>query len=99
MVFIYRWTGEYFGFISEHNLFDANSNWIGWIKDRKVWQANGKFLGEIYENNYILRRKAEVPPVPRVPHPPPMLPIAPDPPVNRAARVRLAGWKDALKSL
>ena len=99
MEFIYRWTGEYFGFISEDNLFDANSNWIGWIKDKKVWQADGNFLGEIYENNYILRRKTEVFPVPMEPHSPPVPPVAPDPPVNRAARVRLAGWEDALIGL
>ena len=99
MEFIYRWNGEYFGFISEDNLFDANSNWIGWIKDKKVWQANGSFLGEIYENNYILRRKTEVLPVPMEPHSPPVPPVAPDSPINRAARVRLAGWEDALIGL
>jgi len=37
MRYIYKWNGNYFGFVSEENLFDKHSNWIGWIENNKVY--------------------------------------------------------------
>jgi hypothetical protein len=79
MKYIYKWSGKYFGFISGDNFFDASSNWIGWIEDGKVWRSNGKFLGEIYNDNYILRKTTIVLPIPKIPR---ISPIPPVPPVS-----------------
>jgi len=99
MKYIYKWNGEYFGFISGDNFFDASSNWVGWVEGNQVWQANGEFLGEIYEGSYILRGTTMVPAVPRVPPVPPVPPVPQVPPVNRDGRVPIAGFKDALEDL
>jgi len=99
MKYIYKWNGEYFGFISGDNFFDANSNWVGWIEGSQVWQANGEFLGEIYEDNYILRKTTMISPVPRVPRVSPVPPVPPVHPVNRIGKVPLAVLEDALKGL
>ena len=99
MKYIYRQNGEYFGFISGDNFFDANSNWVGWVEGSKIWQANGEFLGEIYEDNYILRRTTMVPPVLRVSRVRPVPPVPPVHPVNRIGRMPIAGLEDALKNL
>lgn len=97
--YIYKWNGEYFGFISGDNLFDTNSNWIGWIEDKGAWRANGEFLGEIYDNNYILRNRTKAQPLPKPPHNPPICPIPPVPSIKRDKREPLAGLYDALEGL
>jgi hypothetical protein len=96
MKYIYRWNGQYFGFVSGGNLFDANSNWIGWIEGKQVWRGNGTFLGEIYEQNYVLRKTKTAPFVPQIPHIPPVPPVPPVHPINRINRVPVTGMEDAL---
>ena len=94
---IYRWSGEYFGFIYNGKFFDADSNYLCWIDDEnRVWRADGTFLGEIVDDNYILRQTTKVEPVPRVPKLPPVPPVPPVPRVGRVGRVPKVGWKDAL---
>lgn len=99
MRYIYKWNGDYFGFVSGDNLFDKHSNYVGWIENNQVWLASGEFLGEIYDNNYILRKTIMVPPVPRVPRVPPVPPVPLVPPINRVGRVPIAGWEDPLENL
>jgi len=41
---IYRWNGEYFGFIYNDRLFDKKSNYLGWIDGNEVWRKNGTYL-------------------------------------------------------
>jgi hypothetical protein len=52
---IFRWNGEYFGFIWKNRLYDENSNYIAWIDGEEVWKKDGTYLGDLYENTYILR--------------------------------------------
>ena len=48
MIAVYRWNGEYFGFIRNDKLFNASSEYLGWItEDGRVWRKDGSFLGEI----------------------------------------------------
>jgi len=95
---IYKWNGEYSGFIHSDRLFDAHSKYLGWVDDDgRVWRSDGTFLGEIVEENYILRRTTMVEPVPKVPKVPPVPPVAPVPKINRVGRVKKVGWKDALE--
>ena len=54
---IFRWSGEYFGFLTNTGfLFDARGDYIGWASDgHRVWAADGSYLGEIVDANYVLR--------------------------------------------
>ena len=53
---IYRWSGEYFGFLYNDKFFDKNSTYLGWVDSSEVYRKNGTYLGEIVDENYILRR-------------------------------------------
>lgn len=76
--YVFRWNGQYFGFICDDKFFDAKSNWIGWIEGSEVWRSDGEFLGELFENCYVLREQkmmpklSKIPPAPPVPPPPPI---------------------------
>jgi hypothetical protein len=52
---VYRWYGEYFGFIWMARLFDKAGNYIAWIDGNEVWKKDGTYLGELVENRYVLR--------------------------------------------
>src|ERR1700738_664244 len=42
---IFRWNGQYFGFITNGRIFDAKSNYLGWIEsDESVWRSDGHYL-------------------------------------------------------
>jgi len=95
---IYRWSGQYFGFVANGRLFDRNSTYLGWLDDGgRAWKADGQFLGELIEGTYIMRRTNAVAPVARIPLVPPVPPVPPIPVVDRVGRVGWAGWTDALK--
>jgi len=93
---IFRWTGEYFGFIVNKNLLDINGTYLGWIEDDQVWGSDVVYLGEVVEENYILRRAVMIPRIPRIPRIPPIPPIPPIPEIDRIGRVPRVGWVDAL---
>ena len=95
---IYKWSGQYWGFIYNNRLNDANSNYKGWVdENNQVWNSNGKYLGEIVEEKYILRRISKVEPVPKIPKVPPIPPVPPVPKVNRVGKVPRVGWTDPLE--
>ena len=58
---IFRWNGEYFGYLRNDRLFNAKSKYLGWATiDGHVWKADGTYLGDIENMNYILRRSTFV---------------------------------------
>jgi hypothetical protein len=93
---IFKWTGKYFGFIQDACLFDAVGRYLGWVEEGQLWGRNGAYVGEVVEQNYILRAKGMVPPLPRKPRIPPTAPIRPTPALNRTGRLYKSGWVDAL---
>ncbi|WP_404990254.1 4-fold beta flower protein [Chromobacterium rhizoryzae] len=97
MTAIYRWNGEYFGFVKRGRLFNAVADYLGWItEDGRVWRADGSFLGETYEENYILRKANRSTSSKLVARIPPIKPIQPIRKMNRIARIGKLGWVDAL---
>jgi len=97
MTRIFRWNGEYFGFITNQRFFDANSNYLGWVDDDgSVWKRDGHFLGEIVDENYVLRRHTMTEPAVRAQRAAPATPPTPAYPANRASRAQRAGWFDPL---
>lgn len=93
---IFKWSGEYFGFIHNENLFRADGAYLGWIEDGQVWASDGTYLGEVVEENYILRRTNIIAPLPRIPRNPPSRPHRLAQEMNRSGRIPKAGWVDAL---
>ncbi len=94
---IYRWNGEYFGFIKNGRLFNTASQYLGWVtEDGRVWRKNGTFLGEIETKNYILRRTSMATPATRSTRATPATPATPARRANRAAKASRAGRVDAL---
>ncbi len=100
MTHIFRWSGEYFGFISNGNLFSSSSEYLGWIKKAgSVWKNDGSYLGELVEDNYILRNTSRMKPMASMPKMTPMSLMAPMPPMDRMGRMGRMGWVDALDEL
>ena len=94
---IFRWSGEYFGFVRRGYLFSRDGRYFGWTdNDLRVWKSNGEFLGQLVDEKYILRRDLMLPPIPRIPKAPPIPPIPPIPPMNHIGRIPKLGWTDAL---
>jgi len=94
---IYRWNGQYFGFINNSNLFDANSNYLGWVEgDNQVWNKDGVYLGEIVDANYILIQTSRMKPMNKMAKMTPMSPMSPMSRMNKMSRMSKMGWHDAL---
>lgn len=94
---IYRWNGQYFGFIKNDRLFSASSQYLGWVtEDGRAWRRNGTFLGEVENENYILRRTSMATPATRAVRATPAIPATPARRANRAGKALRAGRIDAL---
>lgn len=96
---IFKWNGQYFGFIREENVFSADGVYLGWIEDDQVWSRDGEYLGEVVEEHYILKRTNMLPPLPKTPRIPPMRPIRPGQEISRPGRLLKTGWVDVLENL
>ena len=95
---IFKWNGEYFGFVRRGYLFSHRGEYRGWIdRNQRVWKSSGEFLGQLVDEKYILRRNTMILPVPKVPKVPPVSPVPPIRPTNRTGRIPKVGWTDALE--
>jgi len=64
---VFKWNGQYVGFIHNGNLLDLNSRYLGWMEEEgQVWNANGSYLGQVIEGSYILRNATMFPPMPQM---------------------------------
>lgn len=94
---VFKWSGEYFGFIHNENLFHADGACLGWIESGQVWASDGTYLGQVMEENYILRRTNMIAPLPKIPRSLPIRSIRPVQEISRSGRMPTAGWIDALE--
>lgn len=89
---IYKWSGNYWGFVYNGRLFDKNANYSGWINDQgRAWSKDGSYLGEIVQENYILRNASRVELVNRAAKVAPVSPIPPIPKINRIGKIGKVG--------
>jgi hypothetical protein len=96
---IFRWNGQYFGFIADGYLFDSTANFRGWVdNDGTVWRSDGAFLGDLVGGEYVLLQqsadRARRPPRAR-----PTKPATPAKPDVRKARGPRPGYVDGLDEL
>lgn len=97
---IYKLSGQYWGFTYNGRLFDKESNYKGWIDDQqRVWNAEGIYVGEIFDDNYILRRRSKMQPMNKIPKIPPIPPVPPIPKMDRIGKFGKMGWDDILDDL
>jgi hypothetical protein len=93
---IFRWNGQYFGFMSNGYLMDASGAYRGWIEnDGTVWGPSGKFLGDLVGGEYVLLQQS----VKRAMKPKRLTPspvTLPPKPENRKARSARPGYVDGL---
>ena len=93
---IYRWNGEYFGFLYNGRLFDKHSIYLGWVDENEVWKKDGTYLGEIIDGSYILRRTSIATRAIRAIRATPATPAIPASKANIAARAIRSSYVDAL---
>jgi len=94
---IYKWSGQYWGFIYNGRLYDSNCNYNGWIDDLgHVWNTNGTYKGELIEDNYILRQNNQLEPLPKIPLVNQVPPVPPIPMIHRIGKIPKSGWTDVL---
>ena len=56
---IFRWNGQYYGFLANGDLFDAECKFCGWIgTDGTVWRSDGEFLGDLVGGEYVLQHQS-----------------------------------------
>jgi len=84
-IFLFKANGNYFGFISDGNIFSRDGEYLGWVENNIAWDKNGTFRGQlikINENHYLLRNKLAISPIPRIPKVSPVAPVPPIPQIN-----------------
>jgi hypothetical protein len=93
---IFRWNGQYYGFMSNGCLHDSSGAYRGWIDGNgTVWQANGKFLGDLVGGEYVLlQQNAKRASQPKRLSPSPV--ALPPRAADRPARSPRAGYVDGL---
>lgn len=93
---VFRWNGQYYGFIANGYLMDSSGAYRGWIEhDGTVWQSNGKFLGDLVGGEYVLLHQSsrrETKPKRLTPSPVALPPR----PEDRPARSARPGYVDGL---
>ena len=95
---LFRWDGQYWGFISNGHIFNSNGEYRGWIEnDGRAWREDVAYLGVVVENNYILPNTMNLDPIPRIPRIPPIPPIPPIPSINRIGRIGKISYEDPLE--
>jgi len=68
--YIFKSSGQYFGFIDRGNIFSWNGQYLGWIEGGYVWDIAGQFRGEvkvISGHTYIVKNMYALPPLPKIP--------------------------------
>jgi hypothetical protein len=97
---LFRWNGDYAGFVHNGHVFDSKSTYRGWIEtDGQVWRHDGRYVGQFTDGNYILKNAMTIDPIPRIPRIAPIPPIPPIPTINRIGKVEKIGWNDAFDEL
>jgi hypothetical protein len=96
--YIFKLSGQYFGFINAENIFSWNGQYLGWIESNYAWDISGQFRGELQEiggHLYIVKNMYALPPLPKAPklNPLPVISV-PAPQANIGPTIFKIGWVD-----
>jgi hypothetical protein len=99
---IYRWNGQFFGYLSMNGyLFDTHGHYVAWISDgRYAWHMeDSSYIGERVGAEYILRGAEPSAAAPPIPVEPTSLGFLPSRPCDLPARSVREGYVDGLDGL
>lgn len=97
---LYKYNGQYWGFIYKNCIFDKNSKYHGWVdKKNRCWNDNGDYIGNLIEDKYIVQRNIYTEPIGRTPKMPTVEPakIADQP--NISPKILTTNYYDVLERL
>ncbi len=98
MKYVYKWSGEYWGFIQDEYLFSKNGMHKGFLVGINVYREDGTYLGALTEDLYIMRSTLGPPPPLEASRPYPAPPMIPPEPLMQTTRTTLPqGLIDALE--
>lgn len=96
--FLYKRSGEYWGYIFFNNIYDKNNNYKGWIEEKKfVWDENGKYLGELIDKHYIMKNINEIGLINKVPPERIEVNFRVLTKKNKMEKLKIKNWRDSLK--
>lgn len=93
---LFRWDGQYWGFVADEGLYDRYGRHVGWVQGVNVYERSGRFMGELRFGQYVLRDLLRAEPIHRAPRPAVPYPTPPAPAPDRDTRPPIADWRDAL---
>ncbi len=93
---LFRWEGQYWGFVADDALYDRFGRHVGWVEGVNVYERSGRFMGELRYTHYVLRDLLRADPIHRSPRAAVPYPTPPAPPPERDARPVITDWRDAL---
>jgi hypothetical protein len=98
---LFRWAGQYWGFLAGDRLHDRHGRHVGWVEPRpgqppEVYHLSGHFLGELVDHHYVLRHVTGAEPSGRGSRAPVPCATPPDPEPARDPRDPRDDWVDAL---
>lgn len=97
---LYKYNGEYWGFIYKNCIFDKYSKYFGWVdKKNKCWNVDGDYIGNLVEDKYITQKNIYTEPIGKIPKMPRIEPtkIAPQP--NISPKMVSINYYDVLEKL
>ena len=68
--YIFKSSGQYFGFMDNGNIFSWDGQYLGWREGGYIWDVSGQFRGEVKKIDghcYILKNMYALPPLPKEP--------------------------------
>ena len=95
MQFIFKSSGECFGFITNGFLFSLGGEVLGWMENEFIWDAEGGFRGQIWKDRYIISDRSRTLQIPMPPRPAPKTPSLPNPPASIPSSTLPPRWADS----
>jgi hypothetical protein len=98
---VFRWSGQYWGFVEHDRLYDRYGREAGWLmrlpgRPPDVFDLGGRFLGQLVDDRHVLRHGLRAEPVHRAPRPGALHPAPPDAWPDLDPRDPRDDWAEAL---
>lgn len=56
---VWKWSGDYYGYIDDDKLWSQNGEHIGRIVGDEIYNTNGRYIGEIRDGNRLITNKSK----------------------------------------
>lgn len=56
MLWVWTWSGKYFGYINNSNLFTYSGKQVGKFYGTEVYGSDGRYLGELRDKNRLIHK-------------------------------------------